>query len=84
MKVVIIPQDDVLPNDRTKYNSNNHYSDTVTVEEYCEKIKSTHIHSWIHLKEDYMVITIPIEKWFWEATKIGEVTGKFPDLFKDE
>ncbi len=90
--VEAIPLDDILQYDKTKYNSNNHWIDHHRPADYLEKITSSHTKNWIDAfskSNQYTYQTLSIRNsyhlnWMKKASEIGQVTGKFSNLFEDE
>jgi hypothetical protein len=86
MDIIIeqIDLDDVLINDKKKYNSNNHDSD-MPLDEYRNILSKTYAPYWIDaFKNNYIVLNIDIPNWFHDAHQIGQQTGTFSKLFQDE
>lgn len=79
--------DDIIINDRIKYNSNNHWTNKMPID-YIKKSESSYTSNWIDLLNiDYKKIIINNSydlKWMKEAANICKHTGKFTKLYEDE
>ncbi len=89
MNIVIrqIPIDDVMTNDKVKYNTNNHWTNDIKPENYNENIRNTYTNKWIDQFKKYTKIIIDKKQdlnWMKKALKIGSITGNFPHLYDDE
>ena len=83
-----IDLDDVMINNKIKYNSNNHWENDLKPLDYLEKIENGNTSKWIDLfKPNYKKIIMSNEsdiRWIKLAFQIGKQTGKFPKSFSDE
>ena len=82
-----IDLDDVMINDRIKYNTNNHWKDGYPPDDYRKVMRQDNTKHWIKFKDDFLMsINIDIKKYNWllEANEIGQYTGKFPNAFNDD
>jgi hypothetical protein len=89
--IQIVPNDLVLLNNKTRFNSNNHWpNDKIeNVPDYWNIYEQTKTKYWINLFHDRQNYkTIEIEKknfrWLREAANIGRQTVKFPNSYLDE
>jgi hypothetical protein len=88
VKIVVIPQDDVIEYGKERFNSNNHYDKSKgPPEDYVQNLKETCAKFWLskfHLS--YYVVNLQKRDWSWilEADKIGTHTKRFPKMFEDE
>lgn len=78
--------EDVLEHDKTKYNSNNHWTNNIKPSDYDEVCNKTNACYWIDKFKTYKKITInPKElSWLLECNKISEQTRRFSRQFDDE
>jgi hypothetical protein len=83
-----IELNDVILNDKIKYNSNNHWENDKRPDDYDKVISLTHANNWINnFKNNYHKFIINDEfdmEFLQKANKIGKQTGKFSNLYKDE
>lgn len=89
MKITIKPIsiDDVLANDKVRYNTNNHWKNNIKPENYDENIKNTYTDKWIDQFKEYTKIIIDTKQdlnWMKKAFEIGSKTKRFPHMFDDE
>lgn len=89
MTIIIRPIsiDDVLANDKKRYNTNNHWIDNIRPEDYDEIIANGHTNKWIDKFRSYKKIIInTIQDLYWmkQAWEIGSKTARFPHSFDDE
>ena len=79
--------EDVLINNKIKYNTNNHWINKIKPVDYEDIIAMMHTKYWIDcFRDTYAVININASElsWMRECAKIGETTIKFSHLFDDE
>lgn len=79
-----IDLEDVVVNDKTKYNSNNHWD--IRPVDYDEVLSKSNASHWIDHFKTYHKITIDPKElsWMRECNKISEQTAKFSHQFDDE
>ena len=76
MTIIIRPIsiDDVLANDKKRYNTNNHWIDNIRPEDYDEIIANGHTNKWIDKFRSYKKIIINTKQdlyWIKQAWEIG-------------
>lgn len=81
-----IDLDDILANDKIKYNSNNHWPNNIKPSNYDEIVSLSNTSYWIDKFKTYKKITINSKElsWMRECNKISEQTRKFSHQFDDE
>jgi len=87
LNIKAISIDDVLANDRIKYNTNNHWIDNKRPEDYDDVIANVQTNKWIDQFRTYKKITINTKQdlnWMKRAYEIGMKTKRFPKMFDDE
>lgn len=89
MNIIIKPisLDDVLANDKIRYNTNNHWVNDKKPENYDDYIKNTHTDKWIDQFKEYEKIVIDTKldlNWMKKAFQIGSQTKRFPHSYDDE
>jgi hypothetical protein len=89
MQITIKPIsiDDVLANNKVRYNTNNHWENDVKPSDYDEIIRKTNTNKWIDQFKEYKKIIIDTKQdlnWMKKAFEIGSKTGRFPHMFDDE
>ena len=89
MNITIKPisLDDVLANDKIRYNTNNHWENDKKPEDYDDYIKNTYTDKWIQQFKEYEKITIDTKhdiNWMNKAFQIGSQTKRFPHSYDDE
>ncbi len=91
MIIQSVSLDDVLANDRIKYNSNNHWpiidGFRNCPEDYDEVLEKTLTKNWISkFHSEYETITLDKKdlRWMHEAFQIGTVSGYFPKMYEEE
>jgi len=87
MKNIIIEKidlDDVLTNNKIKYNVCNLWPNDVKPQDYELILRKTRTCNWYNLFHEGPIYVLPIEKWMFEALEIGAITGKFPNMYEDE
>ncbi|ARF10185.1 cell division cycle 123 protein [Hokovirus HKV1] len=87
MKNIIIEKidlNDVLINDKIKYNVNNIWLNDIKPQDYDLMLNSSRTCNWYNLFHKGPFYSLPIEKWMFEALKIGAITGKFSNMYDDE
>lgn len=80
IKVIKINLEDILEKGKDRYNSNNNEN---IPNDYKFILTQMYFSKFKHLK-DYKTFSLPIEKWMFEANKIGYVTGEFPKSYIEE
>ena len=78
--------EDVLINNKIKYNTNNHWINKIKPVDYEDIIAMMHTKYWIDcFRDTYAVININASElsWMRECAKIGETTIKFSHLFDE-
>jgi len=89
MTIIIKPIsiDDVLANDKVRYNTNNHWENNIRPEDYDEIIANGYTNKWIDKFRSYKKIIINTKQdlyWMKQAWEIGSKTGRFSHSFDDE
>jgi hypothetical protein len=89
MKINIkaIQIDDILENDKKKFNTNNHWIDNKKPDNYDQVISNVQTNKWINQFRIYKKIIINTKQdlyWMKEAYEIGSKTKRFPKMFDDE
>jgi hypothetical protein len=90
LRVIVqqIPVDDVILFDKERYNTNNHWDETIgRPEDYLEKLEQSRTSLWIDHFKTYQKIEISLtgsESWLIRAFEIGRHTGKFPESYAEE
>jgi hypothetical protein len=87
LNIKAIQLDDVLANDKIKYNTNNHWDDNKRPEDYDQVISNVQTNKWIDQFRTYKKIIINTKQdlyWMKEAYEIGSKTKRFPKMFDDE
>jgi hypothetical protein len=89
MQITIKPIsiDDVLANDKVRYNTNNHWENDVKPSDYDVIIRNTYTDKWIDQFKEYKKIIIDTKQdlnWMKKAFEIGSKTKRFPHMFDDE
>ena len=82
-----ISLDDILTNNRLRYNTNNHWENNIRPANYDEILSLTHTNKWIDKFRDYKTIIIDTKKdlyWMKQAYEIGSKTKRFPHFYDDE
>jgi D123 len=79
---------DVVVNDRIKYNTNNHWVNGMRPDDYDQKTIETHTNRWIDsfgIPYTKMTISNPTTiEWMKQASQVGKQTKAFSNLFRDE
>lgn len=61
-----ISLDDVMINNKIKYNTNNHWTNGIPSDDYKKVMKQNNTKHWIHMKDDYLMsIDIDVKKYNW-------------------
>jgi hypothetical protein len=79
--------DDVLANDKIRYNTNNHWENNIRPIDYDDVITKTNTNKWIDNFKNYKKIILDIQKesyWIKDAYNIGLQTKRFPKMYNDE
>jgi hypothetical protein len=87
MKDIIIEKidlDDVLINNKIKYNVCNLWLNDIRPQDYDLIVRKTRTYNWYNLFHKGPIYSLSIEKWMFEALKIGAITGKFSNVYEDE
>ena len=87
INIKAIQLDDVLANDKIKYNTNNHWDDNKRPEDYDQVISNIQTNKWIDQFRTYKKIIINTKQdhnWMKKAYEIGTHTKRFPKMFDDE
>jgi len=87
MLIEFLGSQHVLDNDKTLFNSNNHWSDDVAPVDYEEVLSSTHSSSWLDkFHTNYSKIVIPNKclRWLKAAAAIDCQTGNFPSSYRED
>lgn len=89
MQITIKPIsiDDVLANNKVRYNTNNHWENNIRPSDYDEIIRKTNTNNWIEQFKEYKKIIIDTKQdinWMKQAFEIGSKTKRFPHMFDDE
>jgi hypothetical protein len=85
IRIQTIDLDDVMINNKIKYNVNNLYDKQP--DDYREKIDMTYTKNWVDkFHVNYSTITLDEYdlKWMHKAFLIGRVTAKFPQMYNDD
>ncbi len=80
MNIVKIELHDIITKDKKRYNINNQFD---MPSNYETVLQQTYFNKYKHLKS-YKEIIIPIKSWMYDAHKISNITGKFPNQFIEE
>ena len=76
--------DDVVAGDKIRFNTNNHGN---APPDYYDILGKSTTKNWIDVfHSSYIVINIPREEisWLTTAAEIGQQTGNFPEMFREE
>lgn len=81
-----IQVDDVVTNDKSKYNSNNHWTNDEMPEDYHTVLQCGEAKYWINHFKTFKKIAIDPKEFGWliKANEIGKVTGRFSQTYADE
>ncbi|MHB1909690.1 MAG: hypothetical protein ACYCQJ_12615 [Nitrososphaerales archaeon] len=82
-----IDHQQVLDNDKTLFNSGNHWEDNVKPQDYDQVLSLVQTHYWVDkFHSQYQKISIPKSQlsWLKAASRIGCQTGKFPSSYQEE
>lgn len=88
MDIVIeaIDYNDVVLQDKKRYNSNNHWINDQMPDDYLDAIERGNTSRWIDNYKKYIKIVIPSKHLHWlkKANEIGMRTGKFSEIYREE
>lgn len=88
METVIQPIDynDVVIQDKKRYNSNNHWNNDQMPDDYLDVIEMNTTDKWIDNYKKFIKLEIPMKHipWLKNANDMGMKTGKFSEIFREE
>ena len=87
IKIKEISINDIISNDKIKYNTSNLWINNIKPNDYDEIISNVQTNKWIHNFRNYKKIIIDNKKdlyWMKKAFEIGSKTKRFPNMYDDE
>lgn len=76
---------EIIINDKEKFNSNNHWVDGKIPKDYTETLAKSNTDLWVNdFKPNHIKITVKVPDWMISAAMVSSKTGKFTNLYRDE